>query len=411
MEKLDRKDLRFIAVCLLVIAAGAAITGALFPRAFPEASIEFKVNRAEARKLAQGFLAGRGANLAGMRFAGQFDVDETPKIYLERELGLERAGKLYGREAKIWLWRMRWFRSGVTEEERVAFSPLGDLIGFRSVLKEEATGARLTREEARSRVLAFLASRGLPETSLRSIEATPVSRPNRTDWDFVDEKAGREARGSHDPLRDDGFGRPRHGVPRVRPRSRDLDAGLRTAAVEERGRGAGRHGRPHRDGPRHARRPRRQDRAQGRPVAARRRLRRHRLRALASLRRQRPSPDALRLRHGELPAVVPDEPDRSRHPRRDRHGRGDRPRGRRGRADLPRALPGEGLARRRLLAARHPDEGVPARASSSATRWSRSSSPTRPSSTSSPGTSAPGRRPTSRTATCSTRRSRGRRSS
>ncbi len=190
MEKLDRKDLRFLAACLLVIAAGAAVTGALFSRAFPEASIEFKVNRAQARELAEAFLADRGVKLEGMRFAGQFDVAEAPKIYLERELGLERAGRLYGREARIWLWRMRWFRSGVTEEERVAFTPLGDLVGFQSVLKEDAKGARLEREAARALALRFLASRGLPESSLKPIEATPVSRPNRTDWTFVDEKAG-----------------------------------------------------------------------------------------------------------------------------------------------------------------------------------------------------------------------------
>ncbi len=190
MEKLDRKDLRFLAVCLVVIVAGAAITASLFRHAFPEASIEFKVNRGEARKLAEAFLAERGSKLAGTHFAGQFDVDETAKTYLERELGLEKASRLYGREARIWLWRMRWFRSGVKEEERATFSPLGDLIGFRSVLKEDAPGARLSREQARARALAFLATRGLPEASLQAIEATPVSRPNRTDWGFVDEKAG-----------------------------------------------------------------------------------------------------------------------------------------------------------------------------------------------------------------------------
>ena len=48
MEKLDRRDFRFIAVCLLVIAAGAAVTSVLFRRAFPEASIKFEVDRAGA---------------------------------------------------------------------------------------------------------------------------------------------------------------------------------------------------------------------------------------------------------------------------------------------------------------------------------------------------------------------------
>ena len=190
MERLDRRDWRFVAVCLLVIAAGAAITSALFRRAFPEASIEFRVNRDGARRLGEKLLAEWGRSVPGARFAGRFDVDETVKVYLERELGLERAGAFYGRDAKIWQWQMRWFRSGVTEEERVTVSPLGDLIGFRSVLKESAPGARLSQAQARAIALRFLASRELPEGSLKAIEARPDVRPQRTDWTFVDERAG-----------------------------------------------------------------------------------------------------------------------------------------------------------------------------------------------------------------------------
>ena len=190
MEKLDRRDLRFLAVCVLVIAAGAAITATLFRRAFPEASIEFKVNRSQARELGEKLLRERGRDVAGARFASEFDVDDTAKVYLERELGLEKAGRLYGREVKIWQWRMRWFRSGVKEEELAAFSPLGALIGFRSVLKEDAPGARLAEPEARALVTRFLATQGLEEPALLPIEATPVARPNRADWTFVYEKRG-----------------------------------------------------------------------------------------------------------------------------------------------------------------------------------------------------------------------------
>ncbi len=190
MERLDRRDTRFIASCLFVIAAGAAVTSGLFRRAFPEASIEFKVDRAGARSVAEKLLRERGRDIPGGRFAGEFSVDETAKVYLERELGLERAGKIYGREAKIWQWRMRWFRSGVKEEEYVTVSPLGELVGFESVQKEDAPGARLSEADARAIALRFLASRQMPESALKAIEATPVSRPNRTDWTFVDEKAG-----------------------------------------------------------------------------------------------------------------------------------------------------------------------------------------------------------------------------
>ena len=146
MEKLDRRDLRFVLVCLAVIAAGAAVTAALFRRAFPEASIEFRVDRDGARRLGERFLAERGRDIAGSPLRRVVRRRrERRRSISSASSGLERASQLYGRDAKIWLWEMRWFRSGAAEEERVAISPLGDLVGFRSVLREDAPGRAALR--------------------------------------------------------------------------------------------------------------------------------------------------------------------------------------------------------------------------------------------------------------------------
>jgi Type II CAAX prenyl endopeptidase Rce1-like len=190
LQRLDSRDRRFIAICLLVIVAGGAITAALFRRAFPEASIDFRVPRARARVLAESFLSRQARSVAGARFAARFGVDDEPKIYLERELGLERASRFYGRDAKVWHWDMRWFRSGEKAEERVSITPTGDLVSWESVRPEAAPGARLEKDAARRLASQFLASRGLVSSSLVPIEAVPLSRPNRTDWTFVDERPG-----------------------------------------------------------------------------------------------------------------------------------------------------------------------------------------------------------------------------
>jgi hypothetical protein len=188
MERFDRKDVRFIAVCLITILAGAAVTLGLFRRAFPEASIEFRVNREEARAVAERLLKERGRDVSRRRFAGRFNVEDEPKVYLEKELGLERASAFYGRDAKVWRWEMRWFQSGVKEEERVSITPLGDLAAFESVRRDDAAGPRPAELEARAAAEKFLSSRGLND--LKPIEATPLARPNRTDWTFVHERAG-----------------------------------------------------------------------------------------------------------------------------------------------------------------------------------------------------------------------------
>jgi len=187
VETLNQKDRRFIAICLITIVVGAALTGALFYRAFPEASIEFRVNRQQARILAERFLASRGLDPSKRRFAGRFEIEDEPKVYLEKELGLERAGRFYGREAKVWRWAMRWFQSGVKEEERVEITPLGDLAAFELVRRDDAPGPSPALEEARAISQQFLSGRGLA-ADLQPIEATPIARPHRTDWKFVDER-------------------------------------------------------------------------------------------------------------------------------------------------------------------------------------------------------------------------------
>ena len=162
---------------------------------------------------AETFLAERGRSLAGARFAGRFGVDEEPKVYLERELGLEKAGGLYGPTAKVWRWEMRWFRSGVKEEERVSITPLGDLVGFESVRRDDAPGPRPRGGEARAIALAFLAvARPAGDRLQATSRPRRRSRPNRTDWTFVDEKAGSPDGGGDRALRDDRLGRRGHGV-------------------------------------------------------------------------------------------------------------------------------------------------------------------------------------------------------
>ena len=255
---------------------------------------------------------------------------------------------------------MRWFRSGVTEEERAAFSPLGDLIGFRSVLKEDAPGARLSREEARALALRFLATRGLPEASLQADRGDAGRAAEPDGLELRGREGGREARRRHDPLRDDRLGRPGHGLPRVRPRPGGLGAGLRPAALEEQRGGPGRDGRPHRDASSRcsafsSRKIARKD-VPWRLVAAFGGI--GFVLSLLSVANDLPL-TLFGYDTASSASVLPDEPDRPRPARGDRHGRGDRPGGRRGRAHLPGALPGEDLARGRLLVPGHPVEGVP----------------------------------------------------
>ena len=54
--RLNRKDGLFILICVLVFAAGLMISLKYFQKAFPEASINFRYNRAQTEDIALGFL-------------------------------------------------------------------------------------------------------------------------------------------------------------------------------------------------------------------------------------------------------------------------------------------------------------------------------------------------------------------
>ena len=243
-------------------------SGALFPRR-PSSFGSTGSRRARSRR---NFCGAAAATCDRRRFRGRFGVEDEPKVYLERELGLETAGRYYGRDAKVWRWEMRWFRSGVKEEERVAITPLGDLASFESVRKDDAPGPRPSREEARAVSLRFLESRGLA-ASLEPIEATPVSRPARTDWTFVDERKGFKMGEATVRYATTVSTNEVAAFQGVRARPGDVDAGVREAPLEEQ------HGQPRRElralphVPRDDRRADHEARPQRRSLEARGRLR------------------------------------------------------------------------------------------------------------------------------------------
>ena len=95
-ERLEGSDYRFIAICLVLLAATTWYAAGNFFRAFPEASIDFRVNRAEGERLAAQFLAEQRYNPSGYRRASRFSYDDETKTFLEREFGLVGGDILHG---------------------------------------------------------------------------------------------------------------------------------------------------------------------------------------------------------------------------------------------------------------------------------------------------------------------------
>ena len=183
--KLTRKDFAFIGGCLLVAAVSLAVGVHYFYRAFPEASIDFRVTRDEAKAQAADFLAARGFDLAAYRHSAIFRYDNQTKTFLERELGLEGATQVIGDPVQLWRWSNRWVQELEKEEFQATVTTSGELVSFSHLIEEEAPGASLAEAEAHRLAATFLTGElGHDLAALDFVEAQAQERPNRIDYTF-----------------------------------------------------------------------------------------------------------------------------------------------------------------------------------------------------------------------------------
>jgi membrane protease YdiL (CAAX protease family) len=183
---LNSADRRVIAIAIIVAAICLAIGVKYFSHAFPEASIEFRVNRDDSTPLAAKFLADRGWSVAGYRHAAVFDFDDDAKVYLERTQGLARMNTLTRGPIHLWHWSHRWFKPQQKEEFRVDVTPAGQVVGFDRELLESTPGANLDSAAARALAEKFLVEvmrRNL--ASLEFVDSVSEKRQARTDYSFT----------------------------------------------------------------------------------------------------------------------------------------------------------------------------------------------------------------------------------
>ena len=136
--KLQKRDLGFIGICLLVAVVSLVIGIHYFYRAFPEASIDFRLTRDEAQTQAEIFLTKRGFDLQTYRHSAIFRYDDKAKTFLERELGLQGATATIGQPVQLWRWSNRWVRELQKEEFSVEITTSGQLVGFSHLIADDA---------------------------------------------------------------------------------------------------------------------------------------------------------------------------------------------------------------------------------------------------------------------------------
>jgi membrane protease YdiL (CAAX protease family) len=190
-ERLSGSDYRFITICLLLLAVTVWFSVGNFYKAFPEASIDFKVHREGAREVAGRFLISQQYSISDYRTAAEFDYDDEAKTFLERTLGLEQANRLMGSRVRLWRWKHRWFRPLQREEFRVEVTPRGEIAGFEHELAEDTARPDVTSDQARAIAENFLRTRmSRDPMTLDFVEEADVARPHRIDRTFTWKERG-----------------------------------------------------------------------------------------------------------------------------------------------------------------------------------------------------------------------------
>ena len=181
-----RRDTLWILGFLAAGALGLACYIGLYDRAWPVASLNFRVDREQAFEAAETYLQRMGYDLSEYESARIFSRAGLPQVFLERTLGLAEANRLVREWVSVWSWQIRWFKPLQKEELRVRVDPGGRVTGFNHAILESDEGASLPQAEARAVAETFLAEvQGFSLDDYEPIEASSVDRPARRDHTFT----------------------------------------------------------------------------------------------------------------------------------------------------------------------------------------------------------------------------------
>jgi len=153
-----QKPKLWVEILITVIGiAGIFIFFALYETAFPDASVDVTISRAQAREIAESQLKELGYSVEGYKSALSFSSDSSAAYYLQRTMGIEEYNaRLEKEQWPIYYWSARWFKPEEKEEFYVYLMADGSFLGLNHIIREDAPGADISQEQAKAVAEAFL---------------------------------------------------------------------------------------------------------------------------------------------------------------------------------------------------------------------------------------------------------------
>jgi hypothetical protein len=184
---------------VLLATASGVYAWRTFPASYPLLDLDVRMSRGAALAAADSIAARLGLGPADARRVAVFQGDAEAQTFIELEGGgpdafreLVRSGAHRG-----WQWEVRRFQPGEVHEATIFLDPDGRPAGFRERIPEEAPGAALEADSARTLALATAASAWGVEPGAgwierpAAVEARPAGRLDHTfTWEQEHEALG-----------------------------------------------------------------------------------------------------------------------------------------------------------------------------------------------------------------------------
>jgi hypothetical protein len=141
-------------MALAALSVAATLVGIrYFPQAFSIVALDITMDRGHALQAARDIAAREGLGPAGFRQAASFGGDDEAQTFVELEGGGKDAFTQMLRDQRYaaYTWRVRHFKDGDPNETTIRFTPDGQPYGFTEKIKEDAPGAALDGNAARTR--------------------------------------------------------------------------------------------------------------------------------------------------------------------------------------------------------------------------------------------------------------------
>ncbi len=164
--------------------AGLLVFVMFYSSAFPEASIDMGITNTDALDISENFLFAMNFSLEGYEKVVRFDSFEGALIYLQKEMGIERANEVMREDIDLWFFRCRFFIPLEKKEYTVLVSPKdGEIVAFSQNLLHADEGASIGQDEARRIAIRFLESMGVEVSDYDLILTSSEQKKNRADHD------------------------------------------------------------------------------------------------------------------------------------------------------------------------------------------------------------------------------------